>query len=255
MIPKLLFSLITFLKNCYLIIILNEYLKQKYPQQYENCIITVSYKLIYLYSQWQIIYKKGFCKIKLFIDSNPRLKNLVDKMYKKDIVQNEISQITNGTIITKKYNNNTEDSYFDNNNDNNDDTNNNCIYIFSDNEKASETNCVNKVILHSQPFSINYEVSNVKLILIEIKMIDKTYKIDLKTDKYNYYIVDNILDIHFFIYFLNNYICNFKDDYDSININNLLVKIIDQNVNVHELEITREKYIVIKKDNYITKFK
>ena len=255
MILQLLFSLLTFLQNCSIIILLNEYLKQKYPQQYENCIISASYKLIYLYSQGQIIYKKGFCKIKLFIDSNPRLKNLVDNIYKKNIIQNEISQIINGTIITKKYNNTTEELYFDNNNDNNDDTNNNCIYIFSDNEKASETNCVNKVILHSQPFSINYEVSNVKLILIEIKMIDKTYKIDLKTDNYNYYIVDNILDIKFFIYFLNNYICNFKDDYDSININNLLVKIIDQNVNVHELEITREKYIVIKKDNYITKYK
>ena len=253
MILKLLFSLLTFMQNCSLIILLNEYLKQKYPQQYENFIISASYKLIYLYSQGQIIYEKGFCKIKLFINANPRLKNLVDNIYIKNVIQNEISQIINGTIITKKYNNTTEELYFDN--DNNDDINKNCIYIFSDNENASETNCVNKIILHSQPFSINYEVSNVKLILIEIKMIDKTYKIDLKTDKYNYYIVDNILDIKFFIYFLNNYICNFKDDYDSININNLLVKIIDQNVNVHELEITSEKYIVIKKDNYITKYK
>ena len=216
MIIKLLFSLLTFMQNFSIIILLNEYLKQKYPQQYENCIISASYKLIYLYSQGQIIYKKEFCKIKLFIDSNPRLKNLVDKIYIKNIIQNEISQIINGTIITKKYNNTTEELYFDN--DNNDDINKNCIYIFSDNENASETNCVNKIILHSQPFSINYEVSNVKLIL-------------------------------------NNYICNFKDDYDSININNLFVKIIDQNVNVQELEITSEKYIIIKKDNYITKYK
>ena len=233
--------------------LLNEHLKQKYPQQYEEFIISASYKFIYLYSQGQIVYETGCHQIKLFIDSNPRLKNLVDKMYKKDIIQNEISQITNGTIITKKYNNTTEESYFSNNDTNNDDTNKNCIYIFSDNEKVSETNCVNKIILHSEPFSINYEVSDVKFILVEIKMIDKSYKIDLKTDKYNYYIVDNILDIHFFIYYLNNYICNFKDDYDSINIKNLLVKIIDQNINVQELEITNSKYIVIKKDNYIYK--
>ena len=44
MILKLLFSLLTFMQNCSLIILLNEYLKQKYPQQYENFIISASYK-------------------------------------------------------------------------------------------------------------------------------------------------------------------------------------------------------------------
>jgi hypothetical protein len=89
--------------------------------------------------------------------------------------------------------------------------------------------------------------------LVEVKIGDKTFKIDLKTDNENFYIINNILDKRFFTYYLKNYQhYNFKDeDFNDINLDKLSLKIIDNNVNVRELEITDDKFIIIKKDEYI----
>ena len=87
--------------------------------------------------------------------------------------------------------------------------------------------------------------------LVEVKINDEAYKINLKTDKFNYYIVDNILDLKFFKYYLYNYqVCNLTTE-EKDKINKIVVKIIDHNVNMRELEITDDKFIIIKKDDYI----
>jgi hypothetical protein len=180
--------------------------------------------------------------VKTIIDSNPQFKKIANDIYKKEIQQNEIYQIKNNSINIKKYINN-EETYFE--------PDVNSIYLFADNEKAVENKCVNRVILHSQPFSTNYEVSNIQFMLVEVKINGEAYKINLKTDTFNYYIVDNILDLKFFKYYLYNYqVCNLTtEERDSID--KIVVKIIDHNVNMRELEISDDKFIIIKKDSYI----
>jgi hypothetical protein len=105
-------------------------------------------------------------------------------------------------------------------------------------------------ILQKHPMPTSYELSNIKFMLLEIKVNDAAYKLDLKTDKYNYYVVGNVFDKQFFIYFLKNYhLHNFTND-EIDQITKLDIKIIDQNVNIKEMEITDTRFITIKKDEY-----
>ena len=238
--------LFNFIKAGLFGLLLNDYLKRSYPDKYERFLITASYELIHVYSKgqifYQIMYNNAVFQAKSIIDTNPQLKKMLNDIYKKDVPQNQIYQIKNDAIHVKYYTDNTE-TYFE--------SDENSIYLFSDNESAVENKCVNRIILHSQPFLTKYEVSNIQFMLVEVKINDITYKINLKTDKFNYYIVDNILDLKFFKYYLYNYqVCDLtteaKDKIDKI-----MVKIIDHNVNMRELEISDDKFIIIKKDDYI----
>lgn len=238
--------LFNFIKAGLFGLLLNDYLKRSYPDKYDRFLITASYELIHVYSKgqilYQIMYNNAVFQAKSIIDTNPQLKKMLNDIYKKDVPQNQIYQIKNDTIHVKYYTDNTE-TYFE--------PDENSIYLFSDNESAVENKCVNRIILHSQPFLTKYEVSNIQFMLVEAKVNDITYKINLKTDKFNYYIVDNILDLKFFKYYLYNYqVCNLTTE-EKDKINKIVVKFIDHNVNMRELEISDDKFIIIKKDDYI----
>lgn len=235
-------SVFNLIKSVLFGVLLNDYLKRNFSDKYNEIFILLSYKVIYLYSKGQIIYNNFFIQIKTIIDSNPQLKQLVNDIYKKNIKRNQICQIKNDNINIKYYIDNSE-KYFDHDE--------NSIYLFSDNEKAIENKCVNKVILHSQPFLTEYEVSNIQFMLVEVIINDISYKINLKTDDYNYYIVDNILDLNFFKYYLYNYqICTLTSETKS-KIDKIMINIIDQNVVMKKIEISHDKFIIIKKENYI----
>ena len=235
-------SLINFFKTSVLCILLNDYMKRNYPDKYNYFLISASFELIHLYSKGQILFNKFILQVNTLIESNPQIKKILNDIYKKDIQKNQIYMINDDVIYIKNHTCDTE-TYFENDNKS--------IYLFSDNEKAIENKCINRVILRSQPFSTNYEVSNIKFMLIEVKINDETYKINLKTDTFNYYIVDNILDLKFFKYFLNNYqICNLTSE-DRAKLDKINIKIIDHNINTRELEISDDKFIIIKKDDYI----
>ena len=236
-------ALFTILKTSAIIIYLNDYFKNNYPEKYEETLINISLNLIYVYSKGQIIFIKSRNYVNNFIESNPHLKKIVNEIYKKNILQNEIHQIKNDQIYIQYF---TDIASVDFENDKE------SFYIFSDNINSVD-NCVNKIILQSQPFITNYEISNIKFMLVEVKIADKTFKIDLKTDNENFYIVNNIFDKKFFTYYLKNYqYYDFKDnENNNINLDKLSLKIIDNNVNVKDLEITDDKFIIIKKDEYI----
>ena len=232
MIISLLFKL---LHSGILTVLLNDYLKRTYPQQHEEFLINFSLKFIYFFSKCQIINVKLKNQIKLFIETNPYFKKILDEICKKEIT-NEICQIKNNSIYIKYF---TDFSNIEFENDKE------SFYIFSDNINAVN-NCVNQVIFHSQQFIPSYEVSNINFILLELKFNSNAYKINLKTPEFNYYIVNNILDKKFFIYYLNNYqVCKLTDD-DINNINKFDIKLIDQNIIVRELEISDNKFIIIK---------
>lgn len=231
-----------YFKTAVICILLNDYMKRNYPDKYTEFVISVSFKIIRFYSKGQILFNKLFLQLNTLIDSNPQIKKILNDIYKKNIQKNQIYKINDDSIHIKCYTTDTE-TYFEH-----DDKS---IYLFADNEKAVENKCINRVILRSQPFLTKYEVSNIKFILVEVKINDKTYKVNFKTDTFNYYIVDNIFDLKFFKYFLNNYqICNLTAE-DRAKLDKLEIKIIDHNVNTRELEITDDKFIIIKKDDYI----
>jgi hypothetical protein len=86
--------------------------------------------------------------------------------------------------------------------------------------------------------------------LIETTINNKVYQIFLKTETYNYFIVDNIFDIHFFKFYFQNY-CQMTD-IDTLE--NIKLKILDNNITmVDNIDISSQNYIIIKKDEYIIK--
>jgi hypothetical protein len=232
--------LLNIIKTGFFGVLLNDYLQRNFPDKYNNICISLSYELIHLYSKGQILYKKMIIQL----NSNPKIKELLDRIYKKSIQKNEICQFKDDYTSIIKYYADVTETYFE--------PDKNSIYIFSDNETTTDDNiCVNKVIINKQPFSNNYEVSTIQFLLVEAKINDKVYKINLKTDEFNYYIIDNILDIKFFKYYLHNYDVYHFTDEERKQIDSIKIKIIDQNVNVKEFEISHDKFIIIKKDDYI----
>ena len=111
----------------------------------------------------------------------------------------------------------------------------------------------NKNILR-KIFYTKYEIDNIflesdiKFLLIELKIGENIYKIDLKTENFNYYLVDNKFTKDFFIFYIRihlnkNYELNDNDKYS--------LKILDHNVNNIEIEFTnKNECIVLEKSAY-----
>lgn len=197
-------------------------------------------KIIFIFSKGQIILFKIHNKISKFLQNNYFFKFLNNKIKK----ENEIMQIKSNGEIYIKYHENELINYFEHENNN--------IFIFSDYKNEEKNKYINKVISNIEPLNTQYKESNIKFILFELQIGEKFFKIDLKTDKYNFYIVNNIIDKKFLIYFLNDFfICNLKKYYQNIEeIESFTIKLIDQNVNLKELEISDKKYILINKNDY-----
>jgi hypothetical protein len=232
------------LKTSALIIILNDYLQRKFPEKYGEILINVSLHSIKLYSHCQIYFIKLQNYIKSVTEKHEGLKiiaNQIALFMNKSEKQNSISEINESGEIYMKYFTDILDVGFEPNDKN--------LFVFSDNKNANNS-YVNHVILRSQPFSTEYEVSNIKFLMSELKIGENSYKIDLKTNNDNYYIVNNILDKKFFDYFLYvQQICKINDvNYREVD--NFILKIIDQNANLKEFEISEKKYIEVKKDDY-----
>lgn len=231
----------SYFKTIMFFVLLNDYLKRSYPETYLKYAITCSYNLIYIYSRGQILYNK----IKKNIFSNKKIKLFIDNIYKSSKIQ-EIEYINKGNVITKY---NINDNIINDNiiNEVNEGT---IFYIFSDLNNNNKR--INKKIIKNTEITTDYQVSNVYFLLVEIILGEKKYKINLRDETYNYYLVDNILDKNFFTYCIMNYEKD-KLSYDNIyNNDKFIVKIIDNNVNIIEIDMTNNlNYITLKKDDYI----
>jgi len=229
----------TILKTGIFAVLVNNFLKNNYPEKYQEFIVTFSFQAIYIYSKGQLIYGTYYKQMSSLVNSNMFLKRFI----KKDIYLNEICQYNNSQMIIKCLNSsNILDSEFK--------SINNSIYVYSDNKQGINNKCINKVILFSPIIPTIYEISTMKFMMFEVKLADKTYKFDLKTDKSNYYIVDNIINKKFIDYYLMNYynITQLNSVSDKYN-----VTLIDHNVNMKEIEITTDNFITITKNGYLYK--
>jgi hypothetical protein len=82
---------------------------------------------------------------------------------------------------------------------------------------------------------------------------DKTFKIDLKTDHYNYNVVGNKLTSKFFIYYLRKHL-NVEDEELLAKLEeDVVVKIIDHKIDTVEIKFEKDSpndFIEIQKEGY-----
>jgi hypothetical protein len=218
------------LKFVFFTYLLDDYLKRRYPKKYEDLFITVSYNIIYVYSKVQIFYMNIVKTVNKKIEETPKLLKLKNDF---DLLLNQ----KNGTVIMIE-----------------------CIKngILSDNLCVTECDfalysrlddskkCLNKKIVYDLDESIDvYEVSDIKFLLVELKNGVETYKIDLKTDEYSFYIVGNKFTKQFFQYYLTE-ILKITESADKFSLH-----IIDHEVNKVELDFSDENdHILLEKTGY-----
>ncbi len=236
----------TIFKTGVFLLLLNDYVKRTYPEKYESLLVEIPLKMIYIYSNCQIIYGKLQRKMNEFIENNPQVKKVINDIYKlggKEAL--EIEYIINGEVFATYKRNPTLSDVT---------VHEDAMFIFSD--LSTNEQRVNKKILQSD-INFNYKISNIQFILLELKLVFKTadkensYKIVLKTDEYNYYIVNNILDSKFFKYYLRKYYSDTVTSETLANIEKMNVKLIDQDVNIKTFDLTEENGIILKENEYI----
>jgi len=241
----------TIFKTGVLLLLLNDYVKRTYPEKYESLLVEIPLKMIYIYSNCQILYGKLQRKANEFIDNNPQVKKAMNDIYKicgkgLDNIDLEIEYIINGDVLGKYKRTQTLPDVS---------SPDDALFIFSDLSTSEQR--VNKKILQPE-INFNYKISNIQFILLELKLIFKlagssenTYKIVLKTDEYNYYIVNNILDRKFFKYYLKKYYSDKVTSETLVNAEKMNVKLIDQDVNIKMFDLTEDNAIILKENEYI----
>jgi hypothetical protein len=228
----------------------------------EKTLISVSYNAIYVYSYTQVNYNKlknitkpyisivcisvsEFLKQHNLMYSNPSVSKLIFEVYGNGY---NIKNITLDSKNDDKLVSYVLDYNNENNNENNNEVedqqkwyNNYDLIIFSDN--LSDSNCINKIHYVDFPTRILYETSNVKFISVNLTYNTNEYTIDLKTDEYNHYIVDNVLNKDFFKYYLTNVLqIKIEDEFD------YKVTIIDQDANF--IDLYPKDVLVFKENSY-----
>ena len=216
--------------------LLNDYVKRTYHKKYDDFLVTASFNAVYAFSVIQIKIKQVQ---RYILNANPRLSKLLEK-YNKTFIKNTIDFVLNGkvifstTILTPDI----------------DHPKNSDFIIYSDCKSR------NKKILTevSVDEKYDYEMSDIQFMLVELKIGDNTYKIDLKSDNYNFYVFGNCFTKNFFVYYLTEIL---KQTQQFDNDNKFIIKIIDHNVNPIEFEFTdKNESILLEKNGYkIIKYK
>jgi len=230
------------------LLFLNEYLRQKYPKQYQDTMICLYFNAIFLYTQCQVISSRSYKK---FITDYPEINSKIQKIY--EIINSFIPKkpfyvcefVKNGDIIlgfTEEQINAPEfkmpdETLYD-------------FFVFSD----SKNDCVQKIVHRNMPGSTFASTpSSVRFILSEITIgidagLDKTIKISFCTEKYNYLMKNNIIDKQFMKYFMRKHYSQEIADNDRYLLQNYKMKIIDNDVKINVYDNSAQ--IIILEDSY-----
>jgi hypothetical protein len=112
-------------------------------------------------------------------------------------------------------------------------------------DKNFESGCINNIYSENLcDIGGDYELSNVRFMLVELEYENNKYRIELKNETYNYYIVNNCLNQIFFKYYLKN-ILNVPINEDNFH---YTVTIIDSRIQMFTL--LPDQYIIINKIDY-----
>ena len=193
----------------------------------QNIGIKIAYNIIYFYGVCQIKYNQIYNYLL------PYFKKCPDKLIKDDPKRevNVFNITTNKIVFEKDYNEEFLKMEFLN-----------PVVIL-----ISEPSHINKKILYElEPFDKTFELSNISFIALYLNYDDVRYHINLKTEKYNYYLVGNVINKLFLQYYINVILNNINfviDDEKSYNL-----ELMDHEVNMIYLDIN--KSIIIEKDGY-----
>jgi len=116
------------------------------------------------------------------------------------------------------------------------------LIIVSDKKDGSEQ--INYIHYTTIPQIIDdYKPANIIFFAVELEYKDIIYPIELTNEKYNHYIVNNVLNKDFFKYYLTN-VLNieiYKNSFD------YKLSVIDHNVNI--IELTQNDSLIIKEND------
>jgi hypothetical protein len=201
-----------------------------------SLMITLGYNCLYIYSlgniQFNIIKNKINRQFILLLSYLKENKILTETI----IINTFILIDTNGNEINKIFKNNVEfielackpHNYSG-------------LFLM---DKNNETKCVNNVFYTSFPTTFDYKLSNISFMSVELEHENKIYTINLKNNKYNYYIVNNCLNQLFFKYYIKN-VLKTQINTDTFDYK---LSIIDNNVNI--ITLLPNQYILILEDDY-----
>jgi len=253
--------LLTFLIKMYSIFYPDEYNKKFHELKDKIQTIFVNYQPLFVNIGYSSIYYYSYCqiqinKIKKYITPYCSLYTKIigtsfnDFLKRNNLVfypfifypcteKNKLTFFKNGTNVK-------EIPYIDNFIIN--DIPANYDFIEISDYSSDNNNFVNKICMVSIPSieKIKYELSNIKFMSICLIYNEKKYDIYLSTEKYNYYIVGNVIDQIFLRYYLINILNEqsnaIPDDFQ------YKLEVLDQNVNM--ITLTNIDSIVFNKDNY-----
>jgi hypothetical protein len=226
-------------------ILLNDYFRRNYPSKYREIGIEIVFNIIYFYSYCEMHIKNG---VQYIENKNQESVKFIRELFRSKKKVLDIEFVKDNKILLK----NSKEKYlsseeveiipdYD-------------FVLYSDisenmhNIKILQKNC-KLSLLNAETY--DYELSTIKFILLEFIIGEKCYKIDLATNKYNFYVKDNILDKNFFLYYLR-YIHTeqviFEDD--NIELDEIIIKIIDDNVNIKKISLIEDVTKSIKLHKY-----
>ena len=196
-----------------------------------------AYNVIYLYSWLQLKYYKcstmALSHIRIIYDALHKNKNIVElralHFYQNNIVIIEYLLNQNAPLDTISINIHPV-FVFD--------------YVVFIDTPSSQLTPKNMVCYNFIPVTLLYEVSNIIFLSIKLEYNNKIYNIVLKTDMYNYYIVNNRINAQFITYYLINVV----KEHSIIENIKYTLEILDNDINIHSL--TEMHTIIIKKDTY-----
>lgn len=118
--------------------------------------------------------------------------------------------------------------------------------VCSDFSKSTSVNkiCVSN-IKHYFEYVFDFETTDFMFMSLRLFWKENNFTIELKNDKHNFYIVNNVLDKKFFVYYLK-YILNLDNLEENITYK---IELLDQDVNMRNL--TDKDSIILNKENYI----
>lgn len=220
----------------FICLLVGDMIERRFPDQSRKMFMEISFNCIYLFSKFQIFTFKIYHISNKLIETNPALLK----------IKNDLITIINN-ILSKINDNNNKTQYvkngilYDHSIDDYD------FIIRNDN---INDRCVIKRIFYGNNYQdTTPELSDIKFMLIEFKVGEnQSFKIDLKTEYYNYYVIGNRFTKDFFIFYLKHYL-QFKNDIKDID--KCSLKIIDHDVNKFELDFTdKNDSILLEKSGY-----
>jgi len=212
----------------------------------EPKIFYIAYNIIYYYSCFEIYLNKTRIYIKPYIINILKCVKYFLKKYNIIDCNKECNKECNELVLEFFYQGNLLTSLnFDKNNR---DINIDKAPLKYDFIICSDSTMTNKIcvsnIHHYFEYDFDFEKTNFTFMSLQLLYKENNYTIELKNDKHNFYIVNNVLDNNFFTYYLK-YILNIDNLEKDISYK---LELVDQDVNV--LLLTDKDNIIVNKQDY-----